>query len=127
MDNPNMSGGEYATMPEWDMKSILINQYSIAYNCLSEYILEPHKQGLQIDAKKALLKLMYPLFPKLYVLGKTWSKERDYIAYFMRYPDKIGVMECQATFLILQKVMERLGITKFERYQLPQTQAHEEE
>lgn len=127
MDNPNMKGGEFATMPEWDMKSVLINQYTIAYNCLAEYILEPKRDDYRKEAQKSIFKLAYPLFPKLYVLGSTWSSERDYVAYFMRNPQKLQLMECQATFLILQKVMERLGITKFERYQLPQTEAYQEE
>lgn len=119
--------GQFSTFASWDMKTILLNHYTIAYNSLSIYIVEPEKSQHLKDAQKAIIKMMFPLFPKLYVLPKQYKKIRDYVAYFMVNPDKMGLMDLQAVFLILQRVMEVIGITRFERFQLSETQAYMEE
>jgi len=119
--------GEFATNPEFDIKATLLTQYAVAYNALAEYVLEPNRTDTQKNARLSVIKLMYPLYPKLYVLGKTWGKKREYIAYFMNNPHKMHLLEIQAVFLILQRVMEKLGITKFERYKLPESMAYMEE
>lgn len=127
MENNNPQGGEYSTNPQYDIKATLLTQYAVAYNALAEYVVEPSKSNTKKDAQLSIIKLMYPLFPKLYVLGKDWGTKRDYVAYFMNHPDKMELLELQAVFLILQRVMEKLGITKFERYKLPETKAYLEE
>jgi len=119
--------GQYTTYAEWDMKSILLNQYAIAYNNLVDHIVQPDNHKVKLEARKSVLKLMYPLFPKIYVLGEKWEYEKDYIAHFMRNPHDMELLELQSTFLVMQHLMEKLGITKFEKYQLPEVDMYKEE
>lgn len=116
-----MTDGEYGTWAEWDFKKDLKVQYGIAYSCMSEYILRPDYHR-EVNARKALTKLMFPLFPKLYVLKDPQAV--NYIAYFMRNPREYKLMELQTVFLILQRTLERLGLTKFEEFKIPKHKSY---
>lgn len=117
----NDSSPEATTFAQWDFKDDLKQQYGIAYNLMSEYLLKPNYKT-QKYARLALTKLMFPLFPKLYVLKD--QEAVNYIAYFMSNPDKMQLFELQTVFLILQKVLERIGLTKFEEFKIPKHRAY---
>lgn len=111
---------EFNTMPMFDFKDHLLSQYGIAYTAMSDYVLNPNYKT-QRHARRALTKIVYPLFPKLYVLQ---DKEAvDYVAYFMTNPDKYHLMDLQTVFLIVQRTLEKLGMTKFESYTIPKHKA----
>lgn len=116
-----MNEGEFGTFAVYDFKEDLKRQYGIAYSLMAEYNLRPdyHREK---DAKKALSKLMMPLFPKLYVLKDP--KAINYIAYFMRNPTEFKQMDLQTVFLILQRCVERIGLTKFEEFRIPKHKSY---
>lgn len=116
-----MSEGEFGTFAVYDFKDDLKRQYGIAYSLMSEYLLRPdyHREK---NARKALTKLMFPLFPKLYVLKDQQAV--NYIAYFMKNPDKFEMIDLQTVFLILQRCVERIGLTKFEEFKIPKHRSY---
>lgn len=116
-----MNEGEYGTFAVWDFKEDLKKQYGIAYNLMSEFMLNPN-YNTHKHARKALSKLMYPLFPKLYVLKDPQAV--NYISYFMRNPQEFQLMDLQTVFLILQRVLERIGLTKFEEFKIPKHKSY---
>lgn len=120
MDSNNESG-EYGTFAVWDFKENILRQYSIAYNLMSEYVIKP-TYNTEKHARSAVIKLCYPLFPKMYVLNDMHAV--NYIAYFMRNPDKYKMLDIQTAFLILQRVCEKIGLTKFEEFKIPKHKAY---
>jgi len=116
-----MTEGEFGTFAVYDFKDDLKRQYGIAYSLMSEYLLKPdyHRER---DARKALTKLMFPLYPKLYVLKDPQAV--NYISYFMRNPSKFQLMDLQTVFLILQRTIERIGLTKFEEFKIPKHKSY---
>ena len=119
-----MQGGEYSTIPEYQIvKESLTNLYFICAKCVADYI-EDQNYHTQKDARHSLTNLSLVLFPKVYVLNDP--EAINYLAFFMRNPHKFKLLDVMATWLILQRTVERLGITKVERLQLPQHRAYEE-
>lgn len=115
--------GEFGTYAVYDFKDDLKQQYGTCYARLSEYMLKSDYHT-EKTARLALVKLMMPLFPKLYVLKDPSAV--NYIAYFMRNPEEFHKMELQTVFLILQRCIERIGLTKFEQFQIPKHKAYME-
>lgn len=113
--------GEFSTHAVFEFKEDVVRQYAIAYNLMAEYNTKP-TQIKQRTARLALTKLMYPLFPKMYVLRD--QRAINYIAYFMRNPHKFELLELQTVFLILQRTVEKLGLTRFEQFNLPKHKAY---
>ena len=111
-----MTEGEFTTYSIYDFKKDIQVQYGIVYNLWAEYLQRPTYSRMK-QARLALTKLVLPLFPKLYVL-----KDREaisYVAYFMKNPSQFQMADLQTIFLICQRVCEKIGLTKFEQFQIP--------
>lgn len=115
--------GEFGTYAEYDFKGDIKRQYGIAYTLMSEYVCKPNHNN-EKHARLSLTKLMYPLFPKLFVLKD--QQAINYISYFMLHPDKFSLFDLQAVFLILQRTVEKIGLTKFEDYRIPKHQSYKD-
>lgn len=112
---------DFGTFAVYDFKDDLKKQYGIAYSLMSKYVLRPNYKT-EKNAREALISLSYPLFPKLYVLKD--QRAINYIAYFMTNPNKFGLANLQTIFLILQRTIERIGLTKFEEFKIPKHKAY---
>lgn len=118
-----MTEGEYGTFAVYEFKDDLKRQYGIAYSLMAAFLLRPdyHREK---DARMALSKLMLPLYPKMYVLKDPQAL--NYISYFMCNPDKFHLMDLQTVFLIIQRTVEKIGLTKFEEFRIPKHQSYKE-
>jgi len=113
--------GNYETFAQFEFKDTIISQYSIAYNLHSEYLAKPN-QITKKKARLAIMKLSLPLFPKAYILRDREAV--DYLAYFNQHPEKYNLIDIHAVFLICQRIIEKIGLTRFESFKLPKHKAY---
>lgn len=120
-----MQVGEVSTNPQFSFKETIINQYIIAYNLVAEAIVDPDNYQKEKRARNAVIKLAYPLKPKVYILNDI--KAKDYIALLFMTPEKFKTFNIHTVFQILQTIVEKLGLTRFEQYKIPKWKSYMEE
>jgi hypothetical protein len=116
---------EYSTFADWEkVKGSFTNLYFICAANMTDYYLKPNPRT-EMVAKESLMKLMLPMYPKLYILKDP--KAVNYIAFFQMNPHMFTLMDTHTVWLILQRAIERLGITKIEQAQAPKHRAFMED
>lgn len=119
-----VDNAEYTTIPDYQLiKTTYATLYFVALENMGDYIMRKTLHN-QEKARESIGNLSLALFPKIYVLKD--EQAINYIAYFMRNPDKFEFMDIFASWLILQRIVERLGITKIESLQLAKHKSYTE-
>lgn len=121
-----MSGenAEYTTIPDYQLiKGTYATLYFVALENMGNYIMDKTTHN-QAQARESILNLSMALFPKIYVLKD--ENAINFLAYYMRNPHKFMFMDIFACWLILQRIVERLGITKIESLQLAKHKSYTE-
>lgn len=121
MTNDN---AEYTTIPDYQLiKGTYANLYFVALENMGDYMMRKTQHNHD-KARESIYNLSLALFPKIYVLKD--DEAINYLAYFMRNPSKFEFIDIFACWLILQRIVERLGITKIETLQLSKHKSYTE-
>jgi len=116
--------GEHTTFADWDFKKVVTIQLVTAGFRYVDYKANPN-QLTETDARKAIAKLAFLITPKLYVLNDAWAV--SFFAYFELHPEQFHLQHLETAIVILRECCQKLGLTKFESFQLPKHQAYLEQ
>jgi hypothetical protein len=115
--------GEFGTFAVYDFKKTVLIHYGNAYNAMTNHVLK-NNSNTEKYARKCLTLLLYSVYDKIYILRDR--EATNYLAYFMINPDKFKLFGLQTVFLILQRLLNRMGLTRFEEFRLSAHKAYME-
>jgi len=117
---------EMSSFADFDkIKGTYTNLYFIAASVMGDYILNPNQKSERI-ARESLLNLYLPLYTKVYILKD--NEASSYLAYFNINPHLFSTMaHLETVWLILQRLISRLGLDRIEQAQIPKHKAYMEE
>jgi len=121
MTGQQQETGEFGTYAVYDFKRTVLIHFGNAYSAMTDHALK-NNANTERYARKCLILLLYSVYDKIYILRDR--EATNYLAYFMINPHEFKLFNLQATFLILQRLLNRMGLTRFEEFRLSAHKAY---